>query len=201
MAGHSKWANIKHKKAKQDQARGKLFTRLSKDITLAAKQGGGDPDTNFRLRLAVNAAKAANMPNDTIDKAIKRETKALYDNLYPSRIIGGWVESRVEEGGRLIFDHKGYQAVRAVPFDMPVLGYKSPLVNTLRLWSARSTKHLDMNLFGQGRYLDALEEKELAEVLSKVLYPEDNHMEGKALRLKQQYFFVSASIQLFKSRM
>ena len=109
--------------------------------------------------------------------------------------FGGWVESRVEEGGRLIFDHKGYQAVRAVPFDMPVLGYKSPLVNTLRLWSARSTKHLDMNLFGQGRYLDALEEKELAEVLSKVLYPEDNHMEGKALRLKQQYFFVSASIQ------
>lgn len=77
MAGHSKWANIKHKKAKQDQARGKLFTRLSKDITLAAKQGGGDPDTNFRLRLAVNAAKAANMPNDTIDKAIKRGTGAL----------------------------------------------------------------------------------------------------------------------------
>ncbi len=108
--------------------------------------------------------------------------------------FGGWVESRIE-AGKLIFEHKGYQSVKAVPYEMPVLGYKSPLVNTLRLWTARSTKHFNMDLFGQGRYLDALEEKELAEVLSKVLYPEDNHREGKALRLKQQYFFVSASIQ------
>ncbi|MDD4693980.1 MAG: glycogen/starch/alpha-glucan phosphorylase [Firmicutes bacterium] len=108
--------------------------------------------------------------------------------------FGGWVESRMVDG-RMIFEHKGYQTVKAIPYDMPVLGFQSSLVNTLRLWAARSIKHLDMNLFGQGRYLDALEEKELAEVLSKVLYPEDNHLEGKALRLKQQYFFVSASIQ------
>lgn len=108
--------------------------------------------------------------------------------------FGGWVESRVENG-KVLYEQKGYQSVKAVPYDMPILGYKSPLVNSLRLWTARSTKHLDMGLFGQGRYLDALEEKELAEVLSKVLYPEDNHREGKALRLKQQYFFVSASIQ------
>ncbi len=108
--------------------------------------------------------------------------------------FGGWVESHLVDG-KMVFEHKGYQSVKAVPYEMPVLGYKSPLVNSLRLWTARSTKHFDLNLFGQGRYLDALEEKELAEVLSKVLYPEDNHREGKALRLKQQYFFVSASIQ------
>ena len=108
--------------------------------------------------------------------------------------FGGFVE--VKEGdGRLIYEHNGYQSVRAVPYEMPILGYRSDVVNSLRLWAARATKHLDMSLFGQGKYLDALEEKELAEVISKVLYPDDNHPEGKALRLKQQYFFVSASMQ------
>ncbi|NMA61921.1 MAG: glycogen/starch/alpha-glucan phosphorylase, partial [Firmicutes bacterium] len=108
--------------------------------------------------------------------------------------FGGFVET-YERDGRLIYEHKGYQSVRAVPYEVPILGYSSEVVNSLRLWAARSTKHLDMSLFGQGKYLDALEEKELAEVISKVLYPDDNHLEGKALRLKQQYFFVSASIQ------
>ncbi len=77
MAGHSKWANIKHRKAKQDQERGRIFTRLSKEITMAARHGGGDPDLNFRLRLAVDEARENNMPNDTIDKAIKRGIGAL----------------------------------------------------------------------------------------------------------------------------
>jgi starch phosphorylase len=108
--------------------------------------------------------------------------------------FGGWVEPRMENG-RLVYEHKGYQSVKAVPYDIPITGYGTENVNSLRLWAARSTKHLDMHLFGQGRYLDALEEKELAEVISKVLYPEDNHPEGKALRLKQQYFFISATIQ------
>ena len=108
--------------------------------------------------------------------------------------FGGFVET-YEKDGRLVYEHKGYQSVRAVPYEIPVLGYDSSVVNSLRLWAARATKHLDMGLFGQGKYRDALEEKELAEVISKVLYPEDNHREGKALRLKQQYFFVSASMQ------
>ncbi len=108
--------------------------------------------------------------------------------------FGGWVET-TKVGDRIHYEQKGCQTVRAVPYEIPVVGYGSELVNSLRLWAARSTKHLDMGLFGQGRYMDALEEKELAEVISKVLYPEDNHPEGKALRLKQQYFFTSASIQ------
>lgn len=72
MAGHSKWANIQHRKNTQDAKRGKLFTRLIREITVAARMGGGDPNANPRLRLAVDKALAANMPKDTVDRAIKR---------------------------------------------------------------------------------------------------------------------------------
>lgn len=72
MAGHSKWANIKHRKGAQDAKRGKVFTKLIKEITVAAKLGGGDLDTNPRLRTAVDKAKAGNMPKDTIERAIKK---------------------------------------------------------------------------------------------------------------------------------
>ncbi|PIE45821.1 MAG: YebC/PmpR family DNA-binding transcriptional regulator [Gammaproteobacteria bacterium] len=72
MAGHSKWANIKHKKAKEDAKRGKVFTRLIRELTVAARHGGSDPDMNPRLRLAVSKAQAANMPKDTLERAVKR---------------------------------------------------------------------------------------------------------------------------------
>ena len=72
MAGHSKWANIQHRKGKQDAQRSKMFSKLSKEITVAAKMGMPDPDMNPRLRLAVKAAKAASMPKDVIDRAIKK---------------------------------------------------------------------------------------------------------------------------------
>ena len=72
MAGHSKWANIKHRKAAVDAKRGKVFTKLIRELTVAAKEGGGDPESNPRLRTAIATAKGANMPNDTIDRAIKR---------------------------------------------------------------------------------------------------------------------------------
>ncbi|HFE67354.1 MAG TPA: YebC/PmpR family DNA-binding transcriptional regulator [Chloroflexi bacterium] len=77
MSGHSKWSTIKHKKAAQDKKRGKLFTRLAKDITIAAREGGGDPEFNTALALAVDKAKAANMPKDNIERAIKRGTGEL----------------------------------------------------------------------------------------------------------------------------
>lgn len=72
MSGHSKWSTIKRKKAAQDAKRGHLFTRLARELTIAAREGGGDPDTNFRLRLAIDKAKAANMPKDNIERAIQR---------------------------------------------------------------------------------------------------------------------------------
>lgn len=72
MAGHSKWKNIQHRKNRQDAARGKIFTKLSREIYVASRQGGGDPDTNQRLRLAINKAKAANVPNDNIERTLKK---------------------------------------------------------------------------------------------------------------------------------
>jgi YebC/PmpR family DNA-binding regulatory protein len=77
MSGHSKWSTIKHKKAATDAKRGRLFTRLAREITIAAREGGGSPDTNFNLRLAVDKAKSANMPKDNIERAIKRGTGEL----------------------------------------------------------------------------------------------------------------------------
>jgi len=77
MAGHSKWANIQHRKGRQDAKRGKIFTRLIKEITVAARMGGGDPDMNPRLRLAVDKATEHNMPKDNIERAIKRGTGGL----------------------------------------------------------------------------------------------------------------------------
>jgi YebC/PmpR family DNA-binding regulatory protein len=77
MSGHSKWSTIKHKKAAEDAKRGRLFTRLSREIAVAAREGGGDPDINFSLRLAIDNAKSANMPKDNIERAIKRGTGEL----------------------------------------------------------------------------------------------------------------------------
>lgn len=74
MAGHSKWHNIRHKKEREDARRGKIFTKLSRQITMAAREGGPDPAMNNRLRLAVDQARAANMPMDNIERAIKRGT-------------------------------------------------------------------------------------------------------------------------------
>ncbi|MDR1101784.1 MAG: glycogen/starch/alpha-glucan phosphorylase [Clostridiales bacterium] len=108
--------------------------------------------------------------------------------------FGGKVET-YWEGDKMKVYLKDATTVLGVPYDMPVVGYNGKIVNTLRLWSARSPKYIDMNLFSSGSYAKAIEEKELAELLSKVLYPEDNHFEGKNLRLRQQYFFTSATIQ------
>ncbi len=107
---------------------------------------------------------------------------------------GGHVDI-VEQDGKQKFVHRDYYTVEAVPYDMPIVGYDTQTVNTLRTWSARSKKRIDLNSFGQGKYAQASEEIELAEVISKVLYPEDKHYEGKMLRLKQHYFFTSATLQ------
>ena len=97
--------------------------------------------------------------------------------------------------GHLHIVNENATSVLAVPCDMVVAGYGTDHVNTLRLWDARSTKPVDMSLFSRGEYLKAAEEEAMAATIAKVLYPEDNHYEGKSLRLKQQYFFVSATVQ------
>ncbi|MDO4314912.1 MAG: glycogen/starch/alpha-glucan phosphorylase [Oscillospiraceae bacterium] len=99
------------------------------------------------------------------------------------------------DDGHLHIVSENATKVMAVPCDMVVAGYGTDHVNTLRLWDARSTKPMDMSLFSRGEYLKAAEEEAMAATIAKVLYPEDNHYEGKSLRLKQQYFFVSATVQ------
>ncbi len=90
MSGHSKWAGIKHKKAAQDAKRGKIFTKIIREITVAAREGGGNPDTNAALRTAVDRAKAVNMPSDNIEKAIKRGTGELPGVNYETAIFEGY---------------------------------------------------------------------------------------------------------------
>jgi starch phosphorylase len=120
-----------------------------------------------------------------------------------------WLTPRVDEAVTVNFDGQiledwnngvhhikliNYSSVLAIPYDMMISGYNNTSVSLLRLWSATNSS-LDMNLFNQGNYMKAVEEKAMAEVISKVLYPSDNHPEGKSLRLRQQYFLVSASVQ------
>ena len=114
--------------------------------------------------------------------------------------FGGNIVEYVEDG-RLKFKVENSTSVIAVPYDMPIIGYKRKTVNSLRLWSARSPVHFDMESFSAGDYAKAGESKALAEVLSKVLYPEDAHIEGKQLRLKQEFFFTSATLQWLISRL
>ncbi|MCY4378876.1 MAG: YebC/PmpR family DNA-binding transcriptional regulator [Candidatus Dadabacteria bacterium] len=90
MAGHSKWANIKHRKAAVDAKRGKIFTKLIRELTVAAKEGGGDPESNPRLRTAVATAKGANMPNDTIERAVKRGTGDIEGVVYNEIFYEGY---------------------------------------------------------------------------------------------------------------
>jgi YebC/PmpR family DNA-binding regulatory protein len=112
MAGHSKWANIKHRKERQDAKRGKIFTRLIKEITVASRMGGGDPDMNPRLRLAMDKAQQSNLPKDTIERAIKKGSGELegvnYEEVrYEGYGIGGaaiMVECMTDNKTRTVAD-------------------------------------------------------------------------------------------------
>ena len=110
--------------------------------------------------------------------------------------FGGYVrvEYDPEKGGNK-FIHEGYQAVKAIPYDMPITGYDNDVVNTLRIWDAEAIVDFELDSFDKGDYKKAVEQENLARNIVEVLYPNDNHYAGKELRLKQQYFFVSASLQ------
>ncbi|MBR6729694.1 MAG: glycogen/starch/alpha-glucan phosphorylase, partial [Clostridia bacterium] len=108
--------------------------------------------------------------------------------------FGGHVYEDWSEGKNTVSYHD-YSTIVAVPYDMMISGYNSNAVNRLVLWSAKSAERLDMELFSRGEYVKAMEENSMAEAISKVLYPADDHYRGKELRLKQQYLLVSASVQ------
>ncbi len=106
MAGHSKWSQIKHKKAKEDSKRGKLFTKLIKEITIAARMGGGDPDGNPRLRLLLEKAKEINMPQDNSARAIKRGTGELPGQSYESYVYEGYGPGNIAIIVEVLTDNK-----------------------------------------------------------------------------------------------
>ncbi len=116
------------------------------------------------------------------------------DRIYKVR-MGGHVKENWREDGHCEILYEGAEEIEAVPYDMMISGADSSAVSLLRLWKARDIQNFNMGLFNQGQYTRALENSNDAEVISKVLYPSDNHTEGKLLRLTQQYFLVSASIQ------
>ncbi|MBR5093822.1 MAG: glycogen/starch/alpha-glucan phosphorylase, partial [Oscillospiraceae bacterium] len=109
--------------------------------------------------------------------------------------FGGQISPHWDSFGHYHAEHTGYDAVIALPRDMLIAGYDGKEINTLRLWDAKSPNSLDMYLFSEGDYVKSMEQRTMAEVITKVLYPADDHIEGKTLRLKQQYFFVSATAQ------
>ena len=109
--------------------------------------------------------------------------------------FGGYVSARTDETGRTRFVHENYQSVMAIPYDMPIIGYNNNVVNTLMIWDAEPKQSFELDAFDKGDYKKAVEQQNLARNLVEVLYPNDNHIAGKELRLKQQYFFVSASLQ------
>lgn len=120
---------------------------------------------------------------------IKKENKAVEVR------FAGKVRATYETG-RLSFIHENYEPVRAVPYDTPVVGYDKNMVNTLRLWSAEPVDYeFDFSTFSRGDYLKAAAYRTSVESISQVLYPDDSNFEGRLLRLKQQYFFVSAGLQ------
>jgi len=106
MSGHSKWATIKHKKGKTDSARGKLFSKLIRELTIAARQGGGDIDANPRLRTVVDGARDANMPMDNIERAIKKGTGELEGVIFEETMYEGYGPGGVAIMIRVLTDNK-----------------------------------------------------------------------------------------------
>lgn len=109
--------------------------------------------------------------------------------------FGGYVRVAKDANGREKFVQENYQSVLAVPYDLPIVGYGNNVVNTLRIWDAEAIDTFNLDSFDKGDYQKAVEQQNLARTICEVLYPNDNHYAGKELRLKQQYFFVSASVQ------
>ena len=114
--------------------------------------------------------------------------------LYPVRFYGH-VAPRTREDGRTVFEWRDTQVVMAMAYDVPVPGYRNDAVNTLRLWAAKASREFDLHNFNRGDYVEAVQEKNATENISRVLYPADQVVQGRELRLKQEYFFVSATLQ------
>jgi len=120
---------------------------------------------------------------------VKQPHKAVLVKFY------GNIREEMDSSGKMVFNHENYESVVAMPYDVPIPGQGSETVNILRMWSAESLQQFDFGSFSSGDYLNAVSQKYSAEAISEVLYPDDSNYENRMLRLKQQYFFVSAGLQ------
>ena len=162
-----------------------------------------DPKIVYYLSMEFLMGRA--LGNNLINLCAYKEVKEALDELgldlntiedqEPDPALGNGGLGRLAATGRNNFIQEGYQSVRAVPYDMPIVGYNNKIVNTLRIWDAEAMNEFQLDLFDKGDYRKAVEAENLAKNICDVLYPNDNHYAGKELRLKQQYFFISASIQ------
>lgn len=147
---------------------------------------------NGLFKQAIEVGKQVELPDDWLSKTNIWEYKRENEE-YEVR-LGGNIQT-VGSGDNLIFKHVNYQAVKAVPYDIPILGYRNNRVNTLRLWSSESYKHVDFDDFSIGQFDQSYKDINMVDSLTEFLYPDDSTKEGKKLRLKQEYFLVSATIQ------
>ena len=173
MSGHSKWAKIKRQKGANDAARGKLFSKLSKEITLAAQEGGGDPEMNFTLRMAIDKAKAANFPSDNIDKAVKKGTgelqgdkivKVIYEAYGPGN-VALLVESQTDNTNRAITE------IRQI-IEKKFAGKMAPEGSVSWQFDQKGSVILESKIFQEsekygedGEYIDTDAEEMLLEVM------------------------------------
>ena len=147
---------------------------------------------NGLFKQGIEVGKQVEIPDDWLSKTNIWEYKRENEG-YEVR-LGGNIQT-LGSGNNLIFKHVNYQAVKAVPYDIPILGYKNNRVNTLRLWSGESYKHVDFHDFSVGKFDESYKDINMVDSLTEFLYPDDSTKEGKKLRLKQEYFLVSATIQ------
>jgi YebC/PmpR family DNA-binding regulatory protein len=154
MSGHSKWATIKHKKGALDAKRGQIFTKLIKEISIAARMGGGDPDTNARLRTAILKARGANMPKDNIDRAIKKGTGELGAAIYEELVYEAYAPGGIAILIEVLTDNKNRAAAEVRNLLTRSGGTLATSNAVLRLFARKGVISLDGERFAEDKIME-----------------------------------------------
>jgi len=154
MSGHSKWATIKHKKGAADAKRGQMFTKLIKEISIAARMGGGDPDSNARLRTAILKARGANMPKDNIDRAIKKGTGELGDAIYEELVYEAYAPGGVAILIEVLTDNKNRAAAEVRNILTRSGGSLATSNAVLRLFARKGVISLDGEKYAEDKIME-----------------------------------------------
>jgi YebC/PmpR family DNA-binding regulatory protein len=154
MSGHSKWATIKHKKGALDAKRGQMFTKLIKEISIAARMGGGDPDANARLRTAVLKARAANMPKDNVERAIKKGTGELEGSSYEELVYEGYAPGGIAILIEVLTDNKNRAAAEVRNLLTRSGGTLATSNAVVRLFSRKGLISLDGERYSEDKVME-----------------------------------------------